>query len=302
MIQKLFVALTVALAALLAPALARAEVKVVTTVPTLASLAKAIGGSKIKVVSLSLPTQDPHFVDAKPSLALELSQADLLLVVGQGLESGWLPALLTGARNAGIQAGAHGHLDCSGRVRVLDVSQNADRSQGDVHPDGNPHYLFDPRAVGAVAEGIARRLGELDPAEAAFFQARLEKFQSRLGEARAAVEGRLARLRGVPVIGYHKSWPYLADWLGVELVDYVEPKPGIPPTPAHVARLLATARKRNVRAILQESYYPEESSALVAEKSGAALVVLPSGADFEGGQSYFAYLEALTQKLESIRP
>ena len=296
---RLFVAFIVTA---LVPAVARAEVKVVTAVPTLAAVAKAIGGSKIKVTSLSLPTQDPHFVDAKPSLALELNQADLLVVVGLGLESGWLPPLLTGARNGNVQVGAPGYLDCSQFVRLLDVGQSVDRSQGDVHAGGNPHYLYDPRAVDAVAVGITARLVQLAPGDASFFQARLEKFRNRLREARTAVEGRLAGLKGLPVFGYHKSWVYLADWLGLDQVDFLEPKPGVPPTPAHVAKLLGVAKKRGVRAVLQESYYPDESSALIAEKSGAKLLIIPSGADYGSGQSYFAYLEATAQQLESIAP
>lgn len=297
--KKLWIALSLLCTLLLAGRAARAEVNVVATVPSLAALARDVGGQHVKVTSLALPTQDPHFVDAKPNLALDLNKADLLLAVGLELEVGWLPVLQTGARNPKIQAGSNGYLDCSTLVTRLDVPQQAvDRSQGDVHAGGNPHYLYDPRAAASVAKGIAARLGDIDPGHRADYQANLEALTKRLDGARAGWEQRLGKLKGAPVIAYHKSWVYLTSWLGLKEVEYIEPKPGIPPNPAHVARVLVAARQNNVKAILQESYYPDQTAKLISEKSGAKLVVLPGGADFRGGQSYVDHMEQMVSLLE----
>jgi zinc/manganese transport system substrate-binding protein len=281
----------------LAPARASA-LQVVATVPSLAALAKDVGGSRTSVKSLALATQDPHFVDAKPSLALELNKADLLLAVGLDLEIGWLPVLQTGARNPAIAKGAKGYLECSQFVRLLEIPQQVDRSMGDIHPGGNPHYLHDPRAAADVARGISARLVELDPGGKAEYEASLKAFLEKLDKARAGWEAQLAASRGQPVIGYHKTLAYLADWLGLRPVEYLEPKPGVPPSPAHVAHVLLTAKKLGVKVVLHESYYPSETAKLVADKSGARLVSLPGGADFAAGQSYVDHVGELVARLE----
>jgi zinc/manganese transport system substrate-binding protein len=296
--RRLVSALFALLALLAVPLQARAELKVVATVPTLAAVAKEVGGSKVTVKSLALPTQDPHFVDAKPSLALELNKADMLVVVGLGLEVGWLPPLQLGARNADIQVGAKGYLDCSQFVALLEKPEVVDRSQGDIHPGGNPHYLYDPRSVVRVAKAIADRMGELDPANKAFYQAKLKRFVGSVEAEAATLKARLAPHAGVPVIGYHKSWAYLADWLGLKQIAFIEPKPGIPPNPAHVAKVLATARSQSVRIIIQESFYPDSTTRLIADKSGARLVVVPGGVDFSGGESYLDHLDEIVKLVE----
>ncbi|HEY0705598.1 MAG TPA: metal ABC transporter substrate-binding protein [Polyangia bacterium] len=275
-----------------------AGVRVVASVPDLAALAREIGGDAVSVKSLSSPTQDPHFVDAKPSLALELNRAQLVLFVGLDLEVGWLPTLLVGARNPGIQPGSAGHLDCSQFVKKLDVPGAAvDRSQGDIHPGGNPHYLYDPRAAGAVAEGIAKRLGELDPAQAAHYQANLASFKKRLETTRTRWEQRLAGLRGMPVIGYHRTWSYLADWLGFEQIGFLEPKPGVPPSPRHIAGLLALAKQRKVRLVLQEDHYPDATSRLVASRIPAALVRVPAATNIATSETYLQHVEGMLQAI-----
>lgn len=291
-------ALCAALLCLLAPR-ARADLNVVATVPDLAALAKAVGGEHVQVTSLALPTQDPHFVDAKPNLALALNRADLLLAVGLELEVGWLPTLQLGARNAKIQTGNPGYLDASQFVRLLELpSAPVDRSQGDVHPGGNPHYLYDPRQALAVARGIAARMEQLDAKNAATYRANLEKFATEVEKARAGWEKRLAGLKGAPVIAYHKTTAYLADWLGFEPIAFLEPKPGIPPNPAHVARVLALGRQKKARLVLQEEYYPDTTSKLVASKVPAPLVILPAGTNFRGGQTYLQRMEEMVSRLE----
>ncbi|XXF75600.1 metal ABC transporter substrate-binding protein [Myxococcaceae bacterium GXIMD 01537] len=278
---------------------ARANLNVVTTTSDLAALTQAVGGDKVKVTALALPTQDPHFVDAKPNLALALSRADLLVVVGLELEVGWLPTLQIGARNSKIQTGNPGYVDASRFVKLLEVpAGTVDRSQGDVHPGGNPHYLYDPRAGLAVARGIAARMKQLDPANAATYDANLAKFSAELEQARAGWEKRLAGLRGAPVIAYHRTTAYLADWLGFEPIAFLEPKPGIPPNPAHVAKVLTLGRQKKARMVLQEEYYPDTTAKLVASKIPAPLVIIPGGTDFRGGETYVKHLEQLVSRLE----
>jgi zinc/manganese transport system substrate-binding protein len=282
----------------------QAETHVVASVPDLAALAKEIGGNLVSARSLSLPTQDPHFVDAKPSLALVLNRADLLLYVGLDLEIGWLPTLIVGARNPNIQPGAKGHLDCSQFVNKMDLPRQAiDRSQGDIHPAGNPHYLYDPRAAEAVASGIAGRLAAVDPTHAADYKTGAEALVRRLQAERAGWEKRLGRFRGTPVIGYHRTWTYLCDWLGLEQIAFLEPKPGIPPNPRHVADLLVQARAKKVRIFLQEDYYPDSTARLVATRSGAQLVRVPAASNFPAGETYARHVakvvDAIGKALES---
>jgi len=291
-------ALSTTLLCLLSPP-ARADLQVVATVPDLAALAQALGGKHVQVTSLSLPTQDPHFVDARPSLALTLNRADLLIAVGLELEVGWLPTLQNNARNARILRGSSGYLDVSQFVRLLDVAATpVDRSHGDVHSGGNPHFLYDPRAALAVARGITERLASLDPEHAKDYQANLARFTEELEKARVGWEQRLAGLKGLPVIAFHNTTAYLSDWLGFQTVAYLEPKPGIPPNPAHVARVLGLGRQKKVRIVMQEEYYPNTTSRLVAEKLPAALVNLHGGTDFRAGETYLQHMEEMVKRLE----
>jgi zinc/manganese transport system substrate-binding protein len=297
--MQMFRTFIIALAALVSlTATAHADLKVVATVPDLAAIAHDVGGSHVSVIAMALPTQDPHFVDAKPSLALHVSRADLLIAVGMDLEVGWLPTLQVGARNAKVQVGARGFLDCGALVRPLDVpTTKLDRASGDIHPQGNPHYLYDPRQAALVAAGIAARMAELDPSNAADYQKNLKTFLAALESARAGWEKQLAPLRGQPVVTYHKSLVYLADWLGFEVIATLEPKPGIPPTSKHVAVVLSAGRKKGVKLLLQEQFYPDSTSKLLAKKLPAQLVMLPGGTDFKAGQSYLQHMDGLVAQL-----
>lgn len=294
-----------ALALLVAwPARARAELKVLTTVPALAAIAREIAGPNASVKSLTRGSQDPHFVDARPSLALDLNRADLLLTVGLELETGWLPTLLTGARNPRILHGAPGHLETASFVALQDVhTQPVSRSMGDIHPGGNPHFLTDPRAAAQVARGIAQRMAQLDPEHALAYLAGLNAFVGKLTAARAGWEKRLGPLRGTPIIEYHRTWVYLASWIGLVEAGFLEPKPGIPPNPSHVAQLLVQGRQRGVRAVVQEEYYPDATSRLLAKQIPAALLRVPGGPDFQAGQSYVEYMDKLVGMLvEGLAP
>jgi zinc/manganese transport system substrate-binding protein len=292
-------AVLVAGAAVLIPRVGIARMNVVATVPDLAAIAKEIGGKQASVKTMALPSQDPHFVDARPSLVLDLNKADLVLAVGLQLEVGWLPVLLTSSRNPAIQVGSRGYLECAQFVRLLEVpTQPIERSMGDIHPGGNPHYLSDPRAAAEVAKGIAAKMAEIDPGNRAGYQTNLAAFLQRLDAVRTAAELRLAPYRGASIIGYHRTLVYLADWLKLTEVEFVEPKPGIPPSTAHIARVIAVARARQVRMLLQESYYPDVTSKFVAQKIPAPIVKLPGGTDFVGGQSYVDYVAGNVATLE----
>lgn len=277
---------------------ARADLDVVATVPDLAALAEAIGRDHVKVESLALHTQDPHFVDAKPSLMLDLNRADLLLAIGVGLEAGWLPALQAGARNPKIHTGKSGYLECARHVKLLGTATGkVSRSRGDIHPGGNPHYLYDPRRARDCAAAIAARMAVLDPKNAAAYRANLAAFKIRLATAEARWKKQMAAHRGAKVITYHKSFVYLADWLGLEVIDQLEPKPGISPTPSHVVRVIQKARAAKAGALLQESYYPGRTSKLVGQKIGAAVVVIPGGTNFAQDQRYLDHMDAIVTSL-----
>ncbi|MDB5099566.1 MAG: Zinc transporter, periplasmic-binding protein ZnuA [Cyanobacteria bacterium RYN_339] len=288
-------------AALLAwPALAEAKVKVVATLPDLATVAREVGGPDVEVTALSVPTQDPHFVDARPSLVLPLNRADLLVLTGLQLEVGWLPNLIVGSRNPRIQTGTPGQLDASTVVPLKGVPTEAiSRAQGDIHPGGNPHYMIDPREGARVAKAIADRLGQLDPAHRAGYSARAATLATGAANLAAKEAKRFASLPSArkQVVVYHESMIYLLQWLGVKQIDTLEPKPGIPPSPQHVAMVIVKMKGDHVPVILYEDYRPRNTGALVAEKTNAKLVIVPGGPDFDHGQSYLAYVQDVTNKL-----
>lgn len=291
----------IVLTALLLPARAFAALSIVTTTSDLAAIAKEVGGAHVKVTPLALHTQDPHFVDAKPHLALELAKADLLIAVGLDLETGWLPTLQTGSRNGKIQVGAEGFLDCSELVKILEVpAGKVDRSQGDVHPQGNPHYMLDPRQAARVTKGIADRLAKLDPTHAEDYRKNALAFIKKLGKATKGWEKSLEKARGQKVIAYHRSIAYFADWLGLIVVEYVEPRPGIPPNPHHVTHVIEVAKREGAKTVLQEAYYPAKNSELIAKQAGATLVKIPGGPSVKGGQTYITHLDGVVKQLAKI--
>ena len=274
-----------------------AELKVVATTPDLAAVAKRVGGKHVTVKALALHSQDPHWVDARPHLALSLAKADLLLLVGMELEVGWLPNLLTGSRNGSIQPGGLGYLDCSRFVKPLEVPNTVDRAMGDVHPNGNPHYMLDPRRVARVASGIAKRLAQLDPKNAASYRSNAKKWVAKLKKWRRHWKKQLTGLKGKPVMGYHRSLIYFADWIGCRSIAEIEPRPGLPPNPKHVALIIRTAKDRKVPLLLQESWHPTSTSKLIAKRSGMHLVRIPGQPNFRKGQSYIGFMNALVKRV-----
>ncbi len=279
---------------------AEAKLRVVATVPDLAAIARAVAGERAQVISLTLATQDPHFVDARPHLALKLNRADLLLQVGLELEVGWLPTLITGARNSKLQPGNDGRLDCSSLVKLKEVPrQKIDRSMGDVHPGGNPHYLIDPDNASRVARGIAARLAKLDPGGKAAYAKNAARFVEQLGKAKARWAKQLGPHKGTPVVPYHKSWVYFVQAMGLQAAAHLEPKPGIPPNARHVLRVIRTMKAAKVRVMLQEEYYPDRTARLVAKKTGAQLLILQGGTHLRKGDTYIKRMDRMVRALAS---
>jgi zinc/manganese transport system substrate-binding protein len=261
--------------ALAANTFAAQKLKVVTTTEDLASLTREVGGDRVEVSSIGKGYQDPHFIEPKPSFLLLLKNADLLEVVGLELEIGWLPPLLDQSRNNNIRPGAPGYLDVSQGVEILDRPTGAvNRSMGDVHPSGNPHYWLDPANGVRIAIQIEKRLAQLRPADAAYFEQRLNAFKVRINEANKRWLAELAPYKGAKIITYHSSWPNFTKHFGLNTVGFVEPKPGIPPSPSHTLELINLMKDQKVKVILMEPYFDQKTPEFIAQKTGAKVVVM----------------------------
>jgi zinc/manganese transport system substrate-binding protein len=267
----------VVLAALAAAAAApaRAAVNVIASTEDLADLTRQVGGDKVKVDSIARGYQDPHFVEAKPSFILKLSHADLLVVVGRELEIGWLPPLIQQSRNAKIQPGAAGYFDASLTAEILEIpTGQITRAMGDVHPLGNPHYWLDPENGRRIAKAITQKLSEVDRADAAYFQSREADFERRLGEAEKRWLAMVAPYKGIKIVTYHNSWPNFCKRFGLDVIGYVEPRPGIPPSPSHTIDLIAEMKRQNVKILLVEPYFDLKTPNSIARETGARVLVM----------------------------
>jgi zinc/manganese transport system substrate-binding protein len=252
-----------------------AQLRVVATTPDLASVAREIAGDRANVVALAKPTEDPHFVDAKPSFVVTLNRADALVEGGAELELGWLPPLLENSRNSRIAAGAPGHVVGSEGIRLLEIPTSFDRSKGDIHSLGNPHFMIDPVAAKTVARNIANHLGQIDPKNAAIYNANLARFNSRIDAKLAGWQQQLAPYRGAKIVTYHRDFVYLAQRFGLTIVDELEPKPGIAPSPAHLAQVIGKMRANNVKVILVQPFQNRKTAETVARQTGAAVLDTP---------------------------
>ncbi len=268
--------LALALVTSLAPPVSAADkLRIVTATTDLAVLAQEIGGDRIEVESIARGYQDPHFVEAKPSFLLKLRKADLLLVVGLQLEIGWLPPLISQSGNPRIQVGASGYFDASRFAQILEIPKGqVTRAEGDVHPLGNPHYWLDPDNGQRIAKAIADKLSEMRPSDAAYFSQRYDAFRQRLEQENKKWLAEMQPYRGRKVVTYHRSWPNFADHFGLNVVGYVEPRAGIPPSPAHLVELIAMMKRENVKVILVEPYFDLKTPQSVAQQTGAQVVVL----------------------------
>ena len=296
----------VALSLLLATALpggAADHLRVVSTTADLGAIATAVGGDAVDVTVLARPTEDPHFVDAKPSFIRTLNQADALIEGGAALEAGWLPPLLDGARNPRIASGAPGRIVASTGLALLEVPTQLDRSQGDVHPFGNPHYLLDPVDAKAVARTVADGLCGVDHARCDTFTAGAKRFADTIDAKLAAWQSTLASARGAKVVTYHKDFDYFAERFGLEVVGTLEPKPGIPPSPTHVAELVPRMQAQHVRLILIEPFRDRQTPDFVAEKTGAKVLVLPLMPDGKESADYVGVIDnAVRQIAGALKP
>jgi len=268
--------LTFAILSLLAANLGAAEkLNVVTATEDPASLTREIGGDRVVVTSIGKGYQDPHFIEPKPSFLLLLRKADLLEVVGLELEIGWLPPLLDQSRNNDIRPGQKGYLDLSLGVEILDRPSGAiNRSMGDVHPLGNPHYWLDPANAVRMAIEITNKLTELRPADGPYFAQRLNNFKVRMNEANKRWVAQMAPFRGAKIVTYHNSLPNFVRHFGLTVVDHVEPKPGIPPSPSHTLELMNEIKDQQVKVILMEPYFDRKTPDSIAERTGARVVVM----------------------------
>ncbi len=262
-----------AIAALGSPA--SAQLRVVATTPDLASVAREIGGNLVNVTALAKPTEDPHYVDAKPSHIVTLNRADALIEGGAELEFGWLSPLLENSRNARIAVGAPGRIVASEGVKMLEIPTSFDRSKGDVHSQGNPHFLIDPVNAKIIAANIANHFAQVDRKSAAIYRSNVAKFSARIDAKLAEWQQQLAPYRGAKIVTYHKDFVYLAGRFGLRVVETLEPKPGIAPSPAHLARVIGRMKAENARVILVQPYQKRRTAETVARQTGAVVLDIP---------------------------
>ena len=289
------------------PAHAQKKLNVVTTLPDFAHIASAIGGEHVSTFAIVTGYQDPHFVDPKPSYILKLSRADMFVTVGLDLEAGWVPSLLKSARNGKIQKGGGGYVDASVNVPLLNVPTNVSREQGDIHVYGNPHYWTDPTNGKIIAQNIFDSLVALRPDGRAVFEANLMRFNAQLDAKIAEWREKMKPHRGKKIVAYHDHWPYLEAFMGFEIVDFLEPKPGIPPTPSQLAKIIGIIEQQNIGAIIIAPYYRKDSAELVARRTNASVITLASSVGaFEGIDTYFDVfdhdVELLTKAFTMSKP
>jgi len=278
------------------------RLNVVTTIETFADLSQRIGGEKVTVQSLSHGYQDPHYVEAKPSLAVALHRADVVVRVGLDLEIGWLPILVTESRNGNIQPGQLGDIDTSTFIEVMDIpTTQVTRAMGDIHPRGNPHFWIPPVNAVRIAKGISERLKQLRPGDRDYFDAQFEKFLADIKSKASRWDAEAKPLAGLKIVSYHKSWTYVSRWLKLQEEGYVEIKPGIPPSPDHLLRLISLMKADKVSALLMEDYYNRGIAEEVAAQTGAKLIPMPSdvGARPEI-KTYFDLVDAVLRNLNSV--
>lgn len=257
------------------PARAAGKINIVTTTMDLGALASEVGGDRVNVTTIARGYQDPHYVEAKPSFLLNLRKADLLVVVGLQLESGWLPPLITQSGNPRIHPSGPGYFDGSQFAEILEIpTAPVSRAGGDVHPMGNPHYWLDPKNGLRVAGALAQKLSQINAGDAAYFQQRLEDFRKRLGAAEKRWDELMKPYQGRRVVTYHRSWPNFLKRFGLQVAEYVEPRPGIPPSPAHVVALIALMKREHLKLILVEPYFDLKTPQSVARETGGQVVVL----------------------------
>lgn len=302
--NRFVLVLFVLITALFNPQVALAELRVVTTTTDLGYFVNTIGGQRVHVDTICQGTQDPHFVQARPSYMVTLSRADLLVAVGLELEIGWLPSLIQGARNPTINPGHPGYFEASSAIRPIDVPQGAvDRSRGDIHPFGNPHFWLDPLNAKLAAHAIAERMAALDTGNAEFFRANVHAFEGRIDKKMQQWAERMAPFNGTKIASYHATFNYFHGRFGLNGIGYLEDRPGIPPSPAHLVDLIRKMREQHVPVIFHESFYDHSTSDMVGERTGAKVLILPTSVGGSGTATYEQLIDTLIDRfVKALRP
>ncbi len=288
------------LATLMLPGLAQAELQIVATLPALGQIAAAVAGEDGEVRVMARVGQDPHFVPPKPTLARHLAAADLLVTAGLALESGWLPPLVELSRNGRIREGQPGYFAGAGAIKVLGAMARVDRSMGDVHPEGNPHWWLDPLRAAAVAEAVAGRMAALDPAHAAAYRQRANVFSEQLQKLVTQWQPRLAKV--APIVSYHDSYRYFTERFAIPVAGFIEPKPGVEPSTRHLDELVSLIGSRKVVQLWVEPYHQGRIAKRVAGLSGAAVTIMPDAVAGEGGEGYLSMIRQLLETAAGSRP
>src|SRR5438270_791419 len=276
----------------------QAKINVVATLPDFGSIAREIGGDNVNVTVLAKPTEDPHFVDARPSFVVALRSADVLIDGGAELELGWLPPLLQNARNPKLDVGKPGRVQAAQGIRLMNVPTNVTRAAGDVHALGNPHFAVDPIIAKAIAQHIAQSFAALDAPNAAFYDGNYKKFETAINAKLQEWGATMLRFKDQHVVAYHDSWPYFAHRFGINIDIFLEPKPGIPPSPSHLTEVIAQMKAQHVKAVIVEPYHDRRIAEKVASATGAKVVEFsqfPGG--IPGTDTYVKLIDTLVSRL-----
>ena len=276
-------------------------IKVVTTTSDLKSITELIGGDKVSVSSIATGYQNPHFVDPKPSYIIGLSKADLFVTVGLDLEIGWSPQLLTSSRNTKIQKGAEGYVDASVGIGLMQVPTSANRAEGDIHIYGNPHYWLDPLNGKVIARNIANGLERIDPSNKPGYESNLQAFFKKIDDKIKEWQAKMAPFKGTKIIAYHNEWVYFETRFGLNIVDFLEPKPGIPPSPSQLVKVIKEIKANNIKVIISSPYFTTSSSDVVAKQTGVKeLTLATSVGAFDSIKSYFDVFDYDINQLTAI--
>ena len=288
------------LAVLLLPAFA--TVRVVTATQDFADITRQIGGARVQVDSLSKGDQDLHHVDPRPSFVTKLTNADVVVRIGMDLDL-WMDSLLAAARNSKIHEGGPGYVDASAGIHRLEVpTEKLDPSKGDIHIYGNPHYWLDPENGKVIAANILVALKRVDPAGAAAYQQGYDTFAKGIDTHMALWKKQMAPLHGANMVGYHTTWSYFAHRFGLNIVGYIESKPGIPPSGSHIEALIALMKQDHVRHVMTNPYYPTRFTDLLARETGATILVLPSSVGGgKGATNYFTLFDTIIAQLTAVK-
>ncbi len=289
------------LPALFLSAPAFADLNVFACEPHWSALLSEVGGGHVNVTTATGAYNDPHFIQARPSLISAVRRADLVVCNGADLEVGWLPVLMQQGARDSVQPGQPGYLDASQYVQLLQVPSSVDRAQGDIHPYGNPHFQTDPRNIGLVAEELVKRLSQLDPSNAADYQKRYADFKARWDAAVAKWTQQAAPLKGMKIVAYHDGWVYMQNWLGIAAVGFLEPKPGIPPSPGHLAELLGTIKSAGVKGIIYTPYEDEQAPEWLSERAGVPKAMIPDTVGADDDKDLFQFYGLMVDQLLKLQ-